>query len=404
MLKGRAARLAGIASLALGPGAWAHGIDSTAGRAFDGPFIQGAFEASFRVDGPVATDFTPHRAAQMYLDDVNLGFGLHFNDWLSVQGNVRGEPLRTLRPHRSEAFRGFGLFMEQLFVDVDLGQAGFFIGKIRPTFGYLQDHHRAEGLFSVDFTEDYQTIDMIGAGFVLRGDLRDRGVGQHELTGQIFRADTTFLHRSIITAPRAGGSTVERQSRLRRSDGGLGNTGKFNNFSATLDSSDLDFLPELGIHLGYRFLHRSAAGRAAGTETRNEQGLAIAFDYTATMLDVLLSGRTTIKPSIEWVRFWNGGGQPGSVTYWGASVMATNGAWTWYLTGTLRNADAPGVVKMRDRLIATSLFYRFDEQWQLGAGYKYQRVRDSDTGKNTNDHVIGIRVAWNYDFAIGLKP
>ena len=67
-------------------------------------------------------------------------------------------------------------------------------------------------------------------------------------------------------APRAGGSTVERQSRLKKSDGGLANTEEFNNFVVTLDSAEFDFLPRLGIHLGYRFLHRSRAGVAAGRQ------------------------------------------------------------------------------------------------------------------------------------------
>lgn len=372
-------------------------------RTFDGPFVQGELEAAFRIDGPVATDFGPHRAARMYLDDVGLSFAAFANEWLSLQGTIKGEPLRSLRPHRSEAFRGFGLFVEELYVNADFNVVGLFAGKIKPTFGYLHDDHNAPGLFAVDFTEDYETVEFIGAGVSLRGNFQDRGLGRHELTAQTFFADTTVLHRSIITAPRAGGSTVERQSRLRRADGGPGNTERFNNASVTLDSADFDVLPGLGLHLGYRFLHRSPAGVAAGTETRNEHGFALALDYTVELKDVVLPGKTTIKPAIEWVRLANAGGNRGSATYWGANLIVANGDWTWHLTGTLRHADAPSTVDTRDRLIATSLFYQLDPRWQIGAGYTYQRSRDTGTARIANDHIVGIKLAWSYDFAFGLK-
>ena len=372
-------------------------------RSDGGPFFQMELEASFRIDGPVATDFTPTRAAQMYLDDFHAHFAGFANDWLSLQGLIKGEPVRSLEPRRSEAFRGFGLFIEQLYVNADFNVVDLFVGKIKPTFAYLHDHHRVPGLFAVDFTEDYETVDFVGAGFSLRGNFQEDGWGRHELTAQTFFADRTFLHRSIITAPRAGGSTVERQSRLRKSDGGLGNTERFNNFSVTLDSAEFAFLPGLGIHLGYRFLHRGKAGVAAGTETRNEHGFAIAVDYTAEVKDFILPGKTTIRPAIEWVRLRDASGNRGVATYWGGNLIVNHREWTWHLTGTLRHVDVPGSIAVRDRLFATSLFYQLDNRWRVGGGYTYQRVRDADTGKNTNDHVIGVKIAWSYDFSIGVK-
>jgi hypothetical protein len=366
-------------------------------RTFDGPFVLGELDASFRIDGTVASDLGTHRQAQINFDVAHLHFGIFANPWLSLQGVIKGEPLRELRPGQSETFRGFGIFTAELYLNADFDWVGLFAGKIMPTFGLLQDHHRAWGLFSVDITEDYETLDFIGAGFALRGDFQDAGLGRHELTAQTFFADTTFLHRSIITAPRAGGSTAERASRLDRSDGGPGNTQKLNNFSATLDSTGFDLLPGLGVHLGYRFLHR---GR---TESRNEHGVSVAFDYTAKMQDVILPGTTTIRPAIEWVRLRNADGQAGSATWWATNIIVSNGSWTWHLTGTLRNLDAPGSPDVHDHLLATSLFYRLHPRWQFGAGYKYQRVRDEGSGKNAHDHVVGIKLLWNHDFAFGLN-
>lgn len=392
-----------FAAAALAVTAWAGGVRAESPKSFDGPLIKGEIDVGFRVFGPVASDFTPNQAAAMNFDVSHIHFGAFATSWLSLQGVIKGEPVRELRPHRTEAFRGFGVFTAELYLNADFDDVAFFVGKFMPTFGQLFDHHKAWGLFATDFTEDYETLDYVGAGFVLRGDFRAAGAGRHELTAQAFFADTTILHRSIITAPRAGGSTVERQSRLRKSDGGVGNTGKLDNFSVTLDSGDFDFLPGVALHFGYRFLHRSPAGVAAGDETRNEHGLSVAVDYNFTVVDFLLPGTTRIQTAAEWVRFRNAEGNRGSRTYWAANAILANGPWTWHLTGTLRDIEAPDTVSSRDRLFATSVFYRLDQRWQVGAGYKYQRVRDDDTGKNTNDHVLGLKLLWNYDFSVALK-
>lgn len=399
----RAAGLAALLAAAIHVTAWVGGARAESAKGFDGPLIKGEIDIGFRVSGPVASDFTPNRAAAMNFDVSHVHFAAFATSWLSLQGVVKGEPVRELRPHRTEAFRGFGVFAAELYVNADFDDVALFAGKFMPTFGRLFDHHTAWGLFATDFTEDYETLDYIGAGFVLRGDFRAAGAGRHELTAQAFFADTTILHRSIITAPRAGGSTVERQSRLRKSDGGVGNTEKLNNFSATLDSADFDFLPGFALHLGYRFLHRSRAGVAAGSETRDEHGFAVAIDYSFKVVDLILPGTTTIQPTVEWVRFHNAGGDRGTATYWAANAILANGPWSWHVTGTLRNIKAPGAIDSHDRMFATSVFHRLDRRWQLGAGYKYQRVRDDDTGKNAVDHVLGLKLLWNYDFSVGLR-
>lgn len=384
------------AALALAaPAAWAHedGVKKCEAGVY--PCLVGDIGARLRFDTVLDTQSAGDRHRNsVYVDEGEVGLGLLFNDWLSLQTLVKGGPLRTPRPRRDDFFYGWGFFVEQAYVNLDFDRVEVFAGKIKPTFGIAWPGER--GIFIPEFAEDYEFDGQIGFGVALKGDFSERGLGKHELTGQVFFHDNTFLHTSYLTRPKVGQSTADYVSNSRKSHGGPGNTNRLDNFSVTLDGGGFDFLPALNYHLGYRQLAKGV------TETRVERAFAIGFDGVWEIGEGPLPGKNELKPLVEYVRFTGYGGQPGRADYWSAGLALSNGeepgAWELALGATLRRIHGvPGESARTDRLLAATVSWRLDEIWSIGAGYKW--VRES----GATSHVVGLKIAIDWHFAAALR-
>lgn len=383
-----------VAVLSILPLSAPHAESACAGH----PCLQLEYGFYLRGDSLFASNTAGRTANRLFIDEGELRAGLAFNDWLSFQATVKSEPVREARVGRSSAFFGQGVFLQELYVNVDAGAVEAFAGKLNPTFGVAWSHLLTPGIFAKTFAEDYETTEMIGFGIRLKGDWRQDGLGNHHLTGQMFFQDNSFLHTSILTRPKFGQSTTERPSDTARSQGGLANTGKPNSFSVTLDGGGFEFAPMLNYHLGYRRLHRSAQ------EERNEQAFAIGFDHRIVLGNESGGSKVVLLPLLELVQFVDFEGSPGKATYGSAGTKIEVGSWIVSpALGLRRVYDLPDLPAASDRFATVTVEYRLDELWTFGVGYQYLSTRDIDSGRRIRDHIIGLRLALHGEKAWTLK-
>lgn len=328
-------------------------------------------------------------ATRLFIEHGDLEFGLHLTDFLTVRAHVAAGAVRPPLAGRNAWFRGFAMYMEELFVEIEFEEMSLRAGKLNPTFGFAHNEKVLRGIGAVGFTQDYELTEMLGFGMTIRPDLTSHALGRHSLSAHVFFADTTFLNHSIFTTPKATDTSFSRLGDRRLADGGLANTKRPDNVALSLSGRGLEFAPALGYTLGFRLLRASPSGVAAGSESRDETGYSVAFDYSLTVAP--WGVETKVLPMAEWVHLRNPGGNPGITNVWTFALGIERGLWELWLSGTLRNTIAvPGTPDARDRLFALSLDRGVTDWLRLGIGYRWQRVN------GVSDHIVGLRL-WVYD-------
>ncbi|MGE0153869.1 MAG: hypothetical protein AB7R90_14730 [Reyranellaceae bacterium] len=313
--------------------------------------------------------------------DANLGF--YFIPELSLQSTLKVESVRDPRPGRDRYVSGTGLFLEQLYLDYESEHVGVYAGKFNPTFGMAWA--RLPELLIEEFSEEYETTEMIGLGGSLTA--APSGFGRHQLNAAAFFVDTTFLHRSLFSSPKADDERASRLSHLRRRDGGPGNTGKLNNFSATLDGGDFDFAPGLFYHLGVRHLAR---GR---TELKDETAYAVGLGWRIELAD-----GAVLTPLVEYVRFGNFEGGTETAGLLTAGLTLALEQWNIGLAGSRRHvnvakADGPDVT---DWMVGFNVGREIGHGFELGAGYRHEKIEGVHTDW------IRVYLGYHFDFARAL--
>jgi len=354
------------------------------------PWISIDASLQLRFDWTVASDRAGNRIKQLFIEHGDLEFGLHGTDWLTLRAHIAAGAVRPPLPGRNAWFRGFGMYMEELFVEAHIDEASFRIGKLNPTFAVAHNEKFLRGMGAVGLNVAYELTEMLGFGMILRPDLTRYGLGKHAFAVHLFSVDTTFLNHSIITTPGSTDTSFSRLGNRRLADGGLANTNRPDSVALALAGRGFDVLPNLGYALGFRLLRASPAGLAAGSETRDETGYSVAIDYR--FATTAWGAETRVLPLAEWVHLRNPGGNPGVTNYLTLGVGLEHGPWALWLSGTLRDTTAvPGSADVRDRLFAVSLDRDLTDWLKLGIGYRYQRVNRVD------DHIFGLRL-WVQDY------
>lgn len=234
------------------------------------------------------------------------------------------------------AFEDLGLYVGGLGLRFDLDPVTLSVGKISPAFGSAWD--TAPGYFGTDIAEDYENEEMIGfMAEVARGD----GV----LSLSAFYPDDTRFSDSLGT----------RRGRNDRAEGGIGNTGKLNNFALQYDHE----FDATTVHFGLRHLDQ-------GEEDNDENGVVLGMTHAFD---------NGIEVIAEYARFkgWEGEDANAGIATIGASL--TRGALTYNAALSERHIDdAP-----TDRLIALGVDYEFDNGMTLSAGFAHLREEEEET-------------------------
>jgi len=326
-----------VSGLMIGP------ADASAEEEGQYPDVHGEILFELQNDWTFSSEHEDNEINDLYFA-IEPSFSFGFTDELSLEAGLVLEPVFDPRPAKSRYVDDQGIFVEQLFLQYDTGRWGLRAGKINPPFGIAWD--AAPGIYGVDFAEDYEITERIGAGGFLRFG-SDR-TGLHRLAADVFFLDTSYLSKSFLND----------RGRTRRSDGGASNTGAPASFAITLESEEMPKLPGFGYHLGFS---RQEAGRGGRDEYGYVAGLTYAFKPHEDVDVEILS---------EYVYQRGAEGERQNRQYYSQSGAIYWKGWNLALSSTLRELDGGGA---RDYLFQASVGYEFESGLAIDAGYRFAR-------------------------------
>lgn len=272
----------------------------------------------------------------------------------------------VLDPEKDRAFEDIGLYVDTLNLEAAVGPVTVTAGKFAPSFGAAFD--AAPGIWGGDLAGDYELTEQLGVG--VSGDVYAPVVGDVTLSANLFAADTTFLSDSAFT----------RRGRLRRADGGAGNTGTPESFSLTASGAAVEALPGFSWNLGYRRL------KAGEGDYGSEQGFVAGAGQ-----EFALSDDTTLTAFGEIARFTNAGGSEDRATYATLGLGAVHGPWHAELAAATVRGKGPGG-DWDDDLFQVSGGYVFENGVDLSLGYARASAGDFDA------NVLGLRLSRDFSF------
>ena len=166
--------------------------------------------------------------------------GLWLSPVVSVQSDITLDSTDNRLSDENLVFGEAGLRAQELYLQLDVDMLRVFAGKFEVDFGVAWDD--AYGIYGSDLAEEYELTERIGVGAEVH--LADTAFGTHKLSGSVFFADTTFL----------SGNLINGNDRLRRSDGGPGNTEYPSSFSLAAHGTGFILPTDVNYHAAFSYL------------------------------------------------------------------------------------------------------------------------------------------------------
>lgn len=346
------------------------------------PNIEGEVLVQFQADRILSTqkDGISANNAFVYIQsDFALNFNKNWsaktqwriqpNDVITTRDPVNPERFRTfLSPERGVNLSESGLIIEELKIDFENEDFGFYAGKFDPGFGTAHKKQKRIGVFASQFTEDYNLREKIGVGVV--GMLENS-----KISANSFFNDTTGLSRSALN----------NRGRAGRSDGLAGNNGTLSSYSIDMEGENFFGVHGWFYNVGFRSLSvdnlpnkKTEKGYVFGSEFLYEVGLD-----------------TALIPFFEIVKIDNFTGETNrDATYTTMALIGRYGGWTAsgsFLTRTIKQPlrSAGGIS---------------DRQFELAIGYKFTDNLTIDVSRalikedNRKASLIGVNLTYGYRF------
>jgi hypothetical protein len=345
------------------------------------PALDIDIHAEIQADKIRRSQQSPNRLHDVFTDS-EASVTLSFTPSLAVKSLLHLEPVRS--PVRDREFGGHGLYLEEFYLSFETEPLDARAGKYNPGFGITWD--RAPGIYGSDFAEDYEITEGIGVG--AGATVGSDRLGQHRLGANAFFQDSTPLSNSALTRPRVTDADVSRPGQRHKTDGGIGNTRRLDNFTITLDGDDTFSLGGLGYHLGY--LYRSPGV----TELSPERGYAAGVNWTIKFTEDL-----ALVPLAEYVFIDRREGRATDTTYVSVAMELQWEGWRLSAARTGRKLDdhatdgsGPNGGDFRDRLVTASFGYEFDFGVGASVGWKSERAQGVST------RTLGVLLTYDYSF------
>lgn len=341
-----------------------------AGAAEFEPFIVGALLLDMEDDWVIAANDPADETNSLYpvlnlatvfglLPHTRINLGLTFKNAVEPVGN--------------NYFADLGLYARYANVGFTVGELELFAGKFEPRFGRAWDI--TPGIYGNDLTTDYQLIEMVGVGGTYS--IGGGAGGSHVLGASAFFADTTVLSESLFS----------NRGRLTLFDGGPANTGRLDNFTVTLDGSDIAAMPGLSYNLGFA---RLAAGRG---DLADQTGYVLGLAKSTA-----LTPRLTLTLNGEIAHFDNFGGTRDDGTYYTLAAELARERWRGVLATTILERALAGGGSETTSLLQVSGGYTFDNGLDVDLGYAFT----NEAGDFT--HMVGIELRRQFGFSTPGAP
>lgn len=271
------------------------------------------------------------------------------------------------RRDENDDSEGYGVNWDSLYLEYTNSFFRVYTGKFEARFGLAGDADL--GKYGSDFN-DYEVDEKLGVGGSIK--LGSSSFGQHVLSVSAFTADTSELSDSLFF----------RRGRLKRSDGGPGNTGDLSSFAIAVDGRALPGLgKDLSYHVGYSHL-------AAGTGDRDDSDAAV-FGLRRTGIKVGPEAEIELIGEVAYVANFEGTGD--DITFYTMGGAASYGPYKFSLVYAPRQVQADDPANDRtDQLFAASAGYSFTDNIGVNVSYRYRDEEDA------RDNTVSLNFAFNY--------
>ena len=341
------------------------------------PNITGKALFELRADKVTTTDKQKVDANSGKIN-IDADFALNFNKNWSLITDWKFKPVMNQDPNNPERYRnillnrGFGMNDEGLVVEQLKGQfenedARFFFGKFNPVFGSAFKKEKRIGVFTTDFTKDYELREKIGFGITAL-------LENSDLTADAFFNDTTALNDSAIN----------KRGREKRSDGIAGNTSTPSSYTIAMEGQDLLDVKNLFYNLGYQNL---AVDNMANRN--NQTGFVGGLEYLFP-----LGLKTSLIPFVEIASINNLSGENDrNVNYATFALVGKYSSWTTSISTVIRDIRQKNTLgNQKDRQIQYSIGYKFSNNVVVD----FSRVQIKENGYSAS--LLGAIASYVYSF------
>lgn len=341
------------------------------------PYVSGKalFEAESDQVASVNKSGVNPRAGQV---NINSELALNFSKNWSIITNWIYRPVtagnsddpsiyRSILGNRGFGLGDEGLIVEQLKAQYENEDMKVFFGKFDPDFGSAFRDEKRLGIFTGDFTRDYQLREKIGGGITAL-------LENSEISFSTFFNDTSGLTQSALNQR----YTVPTGNNV------AGNTGSLSSYVVSWDGQDLFGVKNLFYNFGYRDL---GVNNVPGSS--NEIGYVGGLEYS-----IPLSLHTSIVPFFEIAKINHFYGQSNlDALYMTSALIARYSGWSATITNVVRN--------MSQTTIAGNTH---EYQMEYTLGYKFSNnvaidVTRANIKEGTNAFTaIGAMISYAYKF------
>ncbi len=318
--------------------------------------------------------------AYIYIEpNISLNFNQNWSiktDWrlqpnnnFTTRDSTNPERYRTfLQSNRGIKPQEVGILIEEIKIHFENEDLKFFFGKFDPTFGTAHNKSKRMGIFTAQFTEDYNLREKLGTGLSAL-------LENSKITVNTFFNDTTGLSSSALN----------NRGRASTNDGVAGNTGTLSSYSVSMDGKNLFGIDNLFYNLGYRSL---GVDNTTGNKKR-EKG------YTANLEYSYKIGRNTyLIPFFEVVKINNFTGEANrNALYTTTALIGKYSSWIRSISNLTRHISQPmRSSNMNDRQLQLSIGYKFTNNLTLDI------TRSSLKEDSKKGSLVGINVSYLYQF------
>ena len=307
------------------------------------------------------------------------------NNW-SIKNQLRFQPnniLTTRNADNPERYRTFlqsdrgidiknnGVIVEEIKLQYENEDMKLALGKLDPTFGTAHRRSKRIGVFTSQFTEDYNLREKIGVNVVAL--LEDA-----QLSVSSFFNDNTNLSNSAI----------DKRGIDNKSKGLAGSTKSFSSYSVSLEGDNLFAFKNWFYYFGYRSL--AVKNPIVNNIYRDrEQALAISSEYKHK-----IGKQTSLIPFAEAVYIKNASGiKDRNSTYLTTALIGQFSSWTASGSYGLKNINNKQINNNKtDKQLQFSVGYKFDNNITLDLS----RAKITENGQNAV--LVGANLTYMQEF------
>jgi hypothetical protein len=329
--------------------------------------------------GFVNSESSPNTYSNSFMFNIEPKFSLNINEEWSVKTQWKISPVKDRRspnynignvfPSTSypDSIDDYGLVVEEIKGDFKNEAMNFFLGKYNPTFGKAWKRERRMGVFTRDFTEDYELRENLALG--LAALLDDGGA----ITLNLFFNDTTGMSNSAIN----------RRGKNKSSNNVAGNNNNLSSYSITAAGNNFFEIEDLSYNFGYRDLD---VENESGVD--NEKGFVAGLEYK-----IPINYKTFFVPFFEIVKLNNFEGVGGQdIIYTTTSLAINYSNWSAGVGGVLRDIKRRGTADFTDTQTHYFVGYNFRN------GINLDVAHTSIKENNNKAKIVGIAASYLFKF------